>query len=98
MHWQHQHSLQHPTHSPGGDYSDAQQFSVVMIDFGIARVQGEDETDEEFRRARRAQDEEGAIGYVLERWLMKHAKGSNPFRFKHSRRLDRPWDDEDADI
>lgn len=77
---------------------DARQFKVFMIDFGIARIQGEDETNDEFRRARKSQDEEGAIGYVLERYLMKHARGCKPFKFRHSRRLDRPWDDEDADI
>ncbi|KAF8197554.1 hypothetical protein BJ912DRAFT_1140521 [Pholiota molesta] len=77
---------------------DARQFKVFMIDFGIARIQGEDETNDEFRRARKSQDEEGAIGYVLERYLTKHAGGSKPFKFRHSRRLDRPWDDEEADI
>ncbi|KAF8969704.1 hypothetical protein BDZ97DRAFT_1794744 [Flammula alnicola] len=85
--------------------NETKQFKLIMIDFGMARVQGEDETDEEFRKARRSQDEEGAVGYVLEQYLMKrraelsHSKATEkPFKFKHSRRLDRPWDNDDVDI
>lgn len=77
---------------------ETESFKVFMIDFGIARIQGEDETDEEFRKARRSQDEEGAIGYVLEQYLMRNAGGEKPFKFNHSRRLERPWDDDEADI
>ncbi|KJA27002.1 hypothetical protein HYPSUDRAFT_132004 [Hypholoma sublateritium FD-334 SS-4] len=77
---------------------EMESFKVFMIDFGIARTQGENETDEEFRKARRSQDEEGAIGYVLEQYLMRNAGGDKPFKFNHSRRLERPWDDDEADI
>jgi hypothetical protein len=40
------------------------------IDFASCRLRYKDETDEEWRRAKQSQDEEGAIGSVLE-WLLK---------------------------
>ena len=82
----------------------SQQFKLVMIDFGLARVQAPDESDEEFRKARLSQDEEGAVGFVLEGHLKKILKRSRNkeanilFRFKHSYRLRRYWDTDDADI
>jgi len=42
----------------------------LAIDFASCRLRYEDETDEEWRRAKQSQDEEGAIGSVLE-WLLK---------------------------
>ncbi|KAJ3512988.1 hypothetical protein NLJ89_g3201 [Agrocybe chaxingu] len=76
-----------------------QRFKTVMIDFGIARAQRKNETDDEFRRERRRCDEEGAVGYVLEKHLMKAKQSSNcpHFKYRPSRRLDRPWDNDEED-
>ena len=82
-------------------------FKAVMIDFGLSRLQMEDETDDDFRRARHQQDEEGAVGFVLEKHLMKAVSGKDPkekkdedrpFKFQHSSRLVRSWDNDEADI
>ncbi|CAA7271854.1 unnamed protein product [Cyclocybe aegerita] len=77
-----------------------QRFKTVMIDFGIARTQRKDETDDEFRRERRRCDEEGAVGYVLEKHLMKAKQSSDcpHFKYRPSHRLDRPWDNDEEDI
>lgn len=53
---------------------------VVMIDFGLTRLRREDEGDEEWRRAKKTQDEEGAVGYVFE----KYSRGK--FKYKPSHR------------
>jgi hypothetical protein len=46
-------------------------FKAVMIDFGLARVRREDEADEDWKKARYFRDEEGAVGYVLEKFLKR---------------------------
>ncbi len=53
------------------------------IDFASCRLRYKDETDEEWRRAKQSQDEEGAIGSVLE-WLLKEC--SKGRRARGSRR------------
>jgi len=41
----------------------------VLIDFGACRLRHPDETDEEWRRAKQDQDEEGAIGHVVQKLI-----------------------------
>lgn len=61
---------------------------LVMIDFGMARVRLEDENDEKWRKLKRWQDEEGAVGYVY----AKHLKGK--YKYKPSLRY---WREGDVD-
>lgn len=45
--------------------SDDSEAGVFAIDFALSRLRHHDETDEEWRRAKENEDEEGAIGQVL---------------------------------
>ncbi|KAK7452767.1 hypothetical protein VKT23_012168 [Stygiomarasmius scandens] len=47
--------------------SPTQNRDVVMIDFAQTRLRGADEDDEQWKRAKWSADEEGAIGYVLQK-------------------------------
>ncbi|KAM0345662.1 hypothetical protein ACHAPU_006316 [Fusarium lateritium] len=49
---------------PEGD-----NYKVFMIDFGQCRPRREDESDEDWGRAKSIQDEEGAIAMVMRQWL-----------------------------
>ncbi|KAH7174859.1 uncharacterized protein B0J16DRAFT_349288 [Fusarium flagelliforme] len=51
---------------PKGD-----KYAVFMIDFGQCRFRREDESDEQWGRAKWIQDEEGAVGYVMRMMLRK---------------------------
>ncbi|KAF9532195.1 hypothetical protein CPB83DRAFT_663485 [Crepidotus variabilis] len=80
-------------------------FRAVMIDFGLARLRREDETQEAWRKARRLQDEEGAIGYVFEKHLWKSISTMSnkepeekPFKYRPSGRLMRSWDNDEEDM
>jgi hypothetical protein len=55
-------------------------YEVFMIDFALSRLRGGDETNDEWRRAKWSQDEEGAIGYVMQSRL------GGGFRYKPSDR------------
>lgn len=77
-------------------------YKLYMLDFGLARVRRADESAEAFRRARRERDEEGAVGWVLQALLLKAVRGHGglresdmPWRFVHSRRLERESDEEE---
>lgn len=84
--------------------AEVDQYRVVMIDFGLARLQADDESEDEFRKARISQDEEGAVGYILSKHLLKYAErsesfnGEAPFYYRPSGRLTRSWDDDEDDI
>lgn len=85
--------------SAGG--RDLKFYRAVRIDFGLARVRRDDETDEDWRKARRFRDEEGAVGFVLEMHLRKAANANGddrPFKFRHSHRLQSIEDLDEADI
>lgn len=41
-------------------------YEVFMIDFAFSRLRESNETDDEWRQAKWSQDEEGAIGYVMQ--------------------------------
>jgi len=47
------------------------EYQVFMIDFGQCRFRREDESDEQWGRAKWIQDEEGAVGYVMRMMLRK---------------------------
>ncbi|CAG7556345.1 unnamed protein product [Fusarium equiseti] len=47
------------------------KYEVFMIDFGQCRFRREDESDEQWGRAKWIQDEEGAVGYVMRMMLRK---------------------------
>lgn len=64
---------------------------VVMIDFGLTRLRREDEGDEEWRRAKKSQDEEGAVGYVFEKY------SGGKFKYKPSHRYRVFHEGEDSD-
>ena len=55
-----------------GDNDQAiEEFRIFMIDFGQSRLRREDEADPEWGRAKWRQDEEGAVGLVMQRRLKK---------------------------
>jgi len=85
--------------STGG--RDLKFYRAVRIDFGLARVRRDDETDGDWRKARHFRDEEGAVGFVLETHLRKAADAEwddRPFKFRHSHRLQSQDDLDEADI
>lgn len=49
----------------------------VAVDFASSRLRYEDETEEEWRRAKQTQDEEGAIGWVIRGLLKRSAQASS---------------------
>ncbi len=70
-------SLNGPSpHSPDHHLSSLSP-RCVAIDFGSSRVRYPDETDEEWRRAKQNQDEEGAVGQVLQGLVKKCAEDCN---------------------
>ncbi|KAJ4128920.1 hypothetical protein NW768_007444 [Fusarium equiseti] len=48
------------------------KYEVFMVDFGMCRCRGEDESDEEWGRVKWIQDEEGAVGFVM-RMILRRA-------------------------
>lgn len=50
-------------------------YRPVMIDFALTRLRAPAESDAEWIEAKRSQDEEGAIGFVMQHRLRKIAKG-----------------------
>lgn len=52
--------------------SDDGGYRVYMIDFGLCRFRGEDESDLDWGRAKYTKDEEGAVGLVMKKMLKKH--------------------------
>ncbi|KAI9750319.1 MAG: hypothetical protein M1835_001400 [Candelina submexicana] len=50
-------------------------YKVILLDFGHARLRGQDESDLEWREAKYNADEEGAIGQVMESILRKIKPG-----------------------
>ena len=56
----------------GDGYDQAvEEFRVSMIDFGQSRLRREDESDPEWGRVEWQQDEEGAVGLVMQHRLKK---------------------------
>lgn len=51
--------------------TDAKQYHVYMIDFGQCRLRRAGESDHAWGRAKWTQDEEGAVGLVMEHRLKK---------------------------
>ena len=60
-----------PATVPGTDPADSKIPRCVLIDFGHSRVRFPDETDEQWRCAKDLEDEEGAIGTVLQSYLKR---------------------------
>ncbi|KAK3293657.1 uncharacterized protein B0H64DRAFT_302210, partial [Chaetomium fimeti] len=46
-------------------------FRVLMVDFGCCRFKREDESKEEWASEKITMDEEGAVGYLMKKWLDK---------------------------
>lgn len=63
------------SHRGGGNGQEEEDpgggFQVFMIDFGQSRVRREDESDFDWGRAKWQQDEEGAVGLVMQHRLRK---------------------------
>lgn len=57
--------------SRSGDDDQAMDYRLVMIDFGQSRLRREDESDPEWGRVKWQQDEEGAVGLVMQHRLKK---------------------------
>lgn len=57
--------------SRSGGNGQAMEFRIVMIDFGQSRLRREDESDPEWGRVKWQQDEEGAVGLVMQHRLKK---------------------------
>lgn len=56
---------------------------VFMIDFGLARLRGWNETDRDWAKAKLNKDEEGAVGLVMKKRL---AREGFELRFENSNR------------
>ena len=62
-------------------------FEVVFIDFASCELRDPDESDEEWKRKKRTQDEEGAIGYIMEAKIEKTpVVVTEPFKYTPSYR------------
>jgi hypothetical protein len=59
-------------------------YRVVMIDFALCRFLGKDESDSEWGRAKWRQDEEGAVGMVMQ---LRLKKLGFDLKFEHSLRF-----------
>lgn len=73
---------------------DRSGYRVFMIDFGLARWRGRDESDRDWAKAKLTKDEEGAVGLVMKKRL---AREGFELRFENSDRY-MEWaggDDED---
>ena len=70
--------------SPGGH--EGRPYRVYMIDFGLCRIRGEDETDFEWGRAKYNMDEEGAVGLIM-KMVLKRDYGFE-LKYKSSGRYD----------
>ena len=46
-----------------------EKFKVFMIDFACCEFRGEDQDEPDWRRSKAFDDEEGAVGYVVQRYL-----------------------------
>jgi serine/threonine protein kinase len=64
-------------HDEGGSYR------VFMIDFGLARLRGSNESDRDWAKAKLEKDEEGAVGLVMKKRL---AREGFELRFENSDR------------
>ncbi|KIJ99335.1 hypothetical protein K443DRAFT_680070 [Laccaria amethystina LaAM-08-1] len=75
--------------------AEPEPYPVVLIDLAGCRLRQPDEPDEEWRKAKRDQDESGAMGCVL---LMKVEQqiGKDIWTYERSTRYDRPGWDEDT--
>ncbi|KAH6621032.1 hypothetical protein B0J18DRAFT_480504 [Chaetomium sp. MPI-SDFR-AT-0129] len=58
-------------------------YRVFMIDFGLARLRGANETDRDWAKAKLNKDEEGAVGLVMKKRL---ARAGFEVRFENSER------------
>lgn len=58
-------------------------YRVFMIDFGLARLRGRNETDRDWAKAKLTKDEEGAVGLVMKKRL---AREGFELRFENSDR------------
>lgn len=47
------------------------RYSAFMIDFGLARLRGRNESDRDWAKAKIEQDEEGAVGLVMKKRLAR---------------------------
>ncbi|CAK7200621.1 hypothetical protein SEUCBS139899_003319 [Sporothrix eucalyptigena] len=52
-----------------GDSTNSENYKVVMIDFGLSRLRGADESDRDWAKAKLRKDEEGAVGLVMKKRL-----------------------------
>jgi serine/threonine protein kinase len=59
---------------------------VVIIDFACCRLRRSDEMDEQWMQAKWSQDEEGAVGFPLEK-LVKTKLGVNVWKYRRSLRF-----------
>lgn len=81
--------------SPSSDRQDDQPYRVYMIDFGLCRIRGTDETGLEWGRAKSTKDEEGAVGLIMQ-MILKRDYGFE-LEYESSGRYDE-WGDTDESL
>ncbi|KAI5866415.1 hypothetical protein GGS23DRAFT_550529 [Durotheca rogersii] len=69
------------------------RYQVFMIDFGLARLRGRNESDRDWAKAKLNEDEEGAVGCLMKTRLVKEGF---ELRFERSDRY-MEWADEDEE-
>ena len=76
---------------------------VVVIDFALSVLREQGKSDEQWREQKRIQDEEGAIGYVMEMKLKKTKQGERkkykgplPWAYRPSGRYTQPENEEQS--
>ncbi|KAH6622624.1 hypothetical protein F5144DRAFT_496984, partial [Chaetomium tenue] len=77
-------------HAPRGAWQDI----VFMVDFGQCRFKAEDESKQDFGKAKAAEDEEGNVGIIM-RYVLK-SQHDFQLQYTPSRRYDKWKDDDDG--
>jgi len=66
-------------------FNGSTKYKLVMIDFALCRARMLDESDASWRQEKRSQDEEGAVGFVMQQKLRKRG---GYYKYKPSYRYD----------
>lgn len=80
--------------SPLPDGREGRPYHVFMIDLALSRVREKDETDPEWERAKCTQDEEGAVGMIMQ-MILKRDHGFE-LHYERSGRYDEWADTEEG--
>ncbi|TBU42053.1 hypothetical protein BD309DRAFT_924301 [Dichomitus squalens] len=80
------------TSSTQGGNAAVVENAVVLIDLGLCRLRREDESEDEWIKAKWSQDEAGAVGFVL-LGLVREFIGENVWKYERSLRYYRPLEE-----